>query len=104
MSAVCYNSANQSNNVYVKKAYHLDFFTNLDHNCIQFKESFTAQTDGSWKEMMTKTIVVLSKGLFIAGLTVVKVVLLLTLITPITLKCFSLYDNYKMSQPNIGPI
>ncbi len=95
MPAIIGNPDRASNYFDADRAYHLDFFTNLDHNCIQFKESFTAQTDGSWKEMMLKTIVVLSKGVFIAGLTVVKVVLLLTLITPIALKCLSLYHNHN---------
>ncbi len=43
--------------------------------------------------MIVKAIVVLSKGMVIAGLTFVKVVRLLTLITPIALKCISMYQN-----------
>ncbi len=77
-----------------KKSYHLAFFTRLDHGCINFKKSYHAKTDDTWKGGMTaKVIVVISKTVVITALTLLKVLLIITLITPIALKCLSIYKN-----------
>ncbi len=79
------------------KSYHLDFFTNLDHNCIDFKGAYNKKTDGSLKKMASKAIVVLTKGVIITGLALLKVLLALTLIVPIALKFISMYQNRNNS-------
>ncbi len=77
-----------------KKSYHLDLFTRLDHGCIGFQRSYNRKTDGTWKGGMTaKVIVVLTKTVVLTTLTLLKTFLIITIITPIALKCFSMYKN-----------
>ncbi len=75
-------------------SYHIDFFTTFDYYFIDVIGSYNKDTDGTWEGgIIVKVIEIFIKCIFIALFTVVKVILFVTVITPLVLKIFSMYHN-----------
>ncbi len=81
---------------YKIKAYHVDFFTTFDHSIINLKGAYYRKTDDTWMGGTTvKVVEVFTKCIITLLITSVKIILFVSIITPLVLKGISVYQNRK---------
>ncbi len=79
-----------------KKSYNSDFFMILDHECINLKGTYYSDTDST----AAKIVKIFAKSIIIIFISAVKIILVVTLITPIVLASLSAYHNREITSGN----